>query len=366
MSTVIYLHGYGSSSSAAKAQILIESLGKDRVIVPDLPKAPIEAFKLIWNILNETVSPIIVGSSLGGFYADYFNAAADIPAILINPLTERSDLERFFKGEDLNFVRSRYSDIHYTEKRIAPEYVYLAEDDAVLDFNLSVNNLPETNTRVVNITESGGHRFTNYQLILEGVADMMKVVEGIDFKVIGVDTSRLKERYITATPDDMELKEKLLPIIGPQIDAAYASIGGFVGVPNVQENEKVKSKLMNNTIWKLVRRNQTDIVAGVIYKMSKGRKGIVGWTDGTPQGKAGLRSIIQEDEKMKRAWIEVSGKMERFYSRNTQGTPLPRAEAEILLDAIGKKALKWHDDGYHYDREIQGQVHTKAIYGNSE
>jgi len=372
MSTIIYIHGRGSNGNSEKAKMIREHFESEEVTVvtPTLNKNPILAIPQLWNVINEAKGSdtLLVGSSLGGLYADYFNAMADVPAILINPLTDLKLAESFFDDSEYKFIKSKHNDAHYCKNKSAPEFVFLAEDDEVIPFRESLHILEGNKMRKIYCTKKGGHRYSNHESIKYGIEEMLSIIEGVDFtELVPVfdrfaEKQRLAEKFVTAIPDDMELKEKLFPVIAPQINAAYAGIGGFVGVPDIRTSEQVKDKLMNNTIWKMVRRNN-EIVAGIIYTLKQGRKGVVLWTNGTPEGKAGLKTIIREDEKMKRAWMEVSGPAEKFFNRNLNGSPLPREEAEVILDVMGKKVLKWHDDGFHYDREIQGQVHTKAIWG---
>lgn len=375
LKTIIYIHGYGSDSSSVKAKAILEHIKNERcsVITPDLKEKPSEAIPQIWDILNEAKGDtLLVGSSLGGLYADYFNAMADIPAILINPATNLNLLESLFINDkrEFNYIKSRYNDANYTNKRSAPEYVLIAEDDEVIPFKESVEKLEgKSNLRKVFLFEKGGHSFTNHGVLISAIEEMLDVIEGVDFRALNpieiklAEKTRMLEKFITATPDDIEMKKELLPVIAPQINAAYGAIGGFLDTPDIMTSEKVLGKLMNNTIWKMVKRNG-EIVCGIIYALKRGRKGICLWTNGTPEGKASLKMIMREDEKMQRAWIEVSDKAEKFYSRTIKSTPVPRAEAEIILDSIGKKADKWHSDGYHYDRIIQGVPHTKVIYGS--
>ena len=73
--------------------------------------------------------------------------------------------------------------------------------------------------------------------------------------------------------------------------------------------------------------------------------------------------MVQEDINIKdrEAWIEVSGKMEHIYKKRN-GNPIPAEIAQRLL--ANKQFIKIHDDGYHYDRIIGGNVVTKIMFGN--
>lgn len=179
--------------------------------------------------------------------------------------------------------------------------------------------------------------------------------------------ARLTERFVNFLPKDVEDKNAMLDQVGPQIDIAYEYCDGFLSVPVVAESELARNKLVNGTMWKMVRTNGV-IVAGIIYGDKIGRKGLCAWTDGTRDGSRGLASIVREDLALGRAWIEISGKAELFYKKHGKGkSHLPKEEAQIVMDALGKSDTieKWYDDGY-YDRKIQGVLHKKCIMGTAE
>jgi hypothetical protein len=77
-----------------------------------------------------------------------------------------------------------------------------------------------------------------------------------------------------------------------------------------------------------------------------------------------LFTIIKDDQHFGRAWIEVSGPLEKAYLRNY--SPLPHEAVDAILTAIGKKVLYWHEDGFHYDRELGGHPHTKCMFGTAK
>ncbi|MDE6256237.1 MAG: alpha/beta fold hydrolase, partial [Muribaculaceae bacterium] len=80
---IVYLHGLGSSGSSTTAQRLRRSLPKQEVISPDIPVQPelaIQALKRLAGFLSP--DDIIIGTSLGGLYAQLFRGWR---RILINP-----------------------------------------------------------------------------------------------------------------------------------------------------------------------------------------------------------------------------------------------------------------------------------------
>lgn len=77
---IFYVHGIGSSGGGNTAKMIEKYFKTATVISPDIPVDPIEAY----NFIKETAvdCDIIVGASLGGFYA---MMVPGIYKILINP-----------------------------------------------------------------------------------------------------------------------------------------------------------------------------------------------------------------------------------------------------------------------------------------
>jgi len=152
------------------------------------------------------------------------------------------------------------------------------------------------------------------------------------------------------TPED---KKKYLPHVWGMMQKSYEKSGGFHSADSPEDLLK-KTKL-----WKIHRDKNGEVKAAVLYKDLHGRKTIAGGTDGTPEGKKGFLHIEVEDIKKHRAWGEFSGAMEHIM--NKYGAQyISHDHAEVLT---GKKIHHKHDDGIHYDREIHGNMHTKALMG---
>lgn len=87
--TLLYIHGFASNGNATKAGILKRELaGEYNVLSYTLPLEPFVAIPFIQEKIKEISGPVIlIGSSLGGFYAWHISEKLEIPAILINPST---------------------------------------------------------------------------------------------------------------------------------------------------------------------------------------------------------------------------------------------------------------------------------------
>lgn len=105
---IVYLHGFLSSSQAFKAQQLrdyIQGLQLAAIFhCPELPNKPSQALLFIDDFLAQlSDKPVaLVGSSLGGFYAQYFAAKLSCKAVLINPVVNITDRLHLYMGPHQN------------------------------------------------------------------------------------------------------------------------------------------------------------------------------------------------------------------------------------------------------------------------
>jgi predicted esterase YcpF (UPF0227 family) len=109
MRPVIYIHGYGSSGQTDTAVNLRSILANEFELIaptydgsrPDMAMAILETtFQLL-----QSRSPIIVGTSLGGFFANALSRRFNAPSIIVNPSTKPStSLHKY--GEDAKSLAS--------------------------------------------------------------------------------------------------------------------------------------------------------------------------------------------------------------------------------------------------------------------
>ncbi|WP_312341498.1 YqiA/YcfP family alpha/beta fold hydrolase [Stutzerimonas nitrititolerans] len=86
---ILYIHGLNSSPLSQKASQLsaaLERIGMaDRLRVPALHHHPRQALVQLEEALTELGRPLLVGSSLGGYYATHLAERHGLKALLINP-----------------------------------------------------------------------------------------------------------------------------------------------------------------------------------------------------------------------------------------------------------------------------------------
>jgi predicted esterase YcpF (UPF0227 family) len=97
-SHLLYLHGFRSSPRSFKARRLLGWLAQHRPQVqtwcPQLPPSPRAALQLLqqhtaaWPGGDEPGGPVVVGSSMGGFYATVLAESRGWPALVINPAVD--------------------------------------------------------------------------------------------------------------------------------------------------------------------------------------------------------------------------------------------------------------------------------------
>jgi predicted esterase YcpF (UPF0227 family) len=101
MTTVVYFHGFRSSPQSFKGQLIGQALMEqgpgNTYFAPQLPASPLEAVNFVeqWceeqcaegSLRNPERDLILVGSSLGGFYATVLAQRFGCRAVLLNPGT---------------------------------------------------------------------------------------------------------------------------------------------------------------------------------------------------------------------------------------------------------------------------------------
>lgn len=105
--TLIYIHGFNSSPASHKARELLAAATRlglaGQLRVPALHHDPRRAIDQLQALLAEAACPVLVGSSLGGYYATFLAERHGLKALLINPAVH---VQRYFErylGAQCNF-----------------------------------------------------------------------------------------------------------------------------------------------------------------------------------------------------------------------------------------------------------------------
>ena len=85
---ILYVHGFASSGQSGTVTRLRQVLPEAKVLAPDLPLHPSDALALLQNVCKEERPDLIVGTSMGGMYAEQLRG---FDRILINPAFQIAD-----------------------------------------------------------------------------------------------------------------------------------------------------------------------------------------------------------------------------------------------------------------------------------
>ncbi len=108
--SILYIHGFNSAPASNKASQLItvmNSLGlADQLRVPALHHHPRQAIPQLEQAIAQLGRPLLVGSSLGGYYATHLAERHGLKALLVNPAVSP---HRMFDGY-LGTQKNLYTD----------------------------------------------------------------------------------------------------------------------------------------------------------------------------------------------------------------------------------------------------------------
>lgn len=111
---VLYLHGFNSGADSPKAVWMREACRRLGLPCesPQLPHRPLQAMALAERLLEALgSSPLVVGSSLGGFLATCLAERHDLSAVLINPAVAPERLVADWVENDFinDYTRERFT-----------------------------------------------------------------------------------------------------------------------------------------------------------------------------------------------------------------------------------------------------------------
>ncbi|HEX9178840.1 MAG TPA: YqiA/YcfP family alpha/beta fold hydrolase, partial [Burkholderiales bacterium] len=174
---IVYVHGFNSSPASAKARVLrerLEGLGRgEEFQCPALPHQPAEAARVLEAAVGG-IGPgelMLLGSSLGGFYATWFAERSGCRAVLVNPAVRPYELfaaylgpqKNLYTGEEYVLTPRHISELRALEVEpiTSPErYLLLvATGDEVLDYRRAVEKYRGA---VQVVVQGGDHGFGDF------------------------------------------------------------------------------------------------------------------------------------------------------------------------------------------------------------
>ena len=183
---IIYLHGFRSAPASIKAQALkarmVERGLADRFWCEQLPVSPRAAIALAEAAIARAraagLTPTVVGSSLGGYYATWLAERHDLQAALVNPAVV-APLElgayvgmqdNMYTGERFEFTRGHIDELRALEvpavSRPQRYWLLVETGDEVLDYRHAVDKYAGARQTVL---EGGDHGFSRWGDYLDAV-----------------------------------------------------------------------------------------------------------------------------------------------------------------------------------------------------
>ncbi len=189
MINILYMHGFNSSPQSMKAELTRKYFAKNYPQVnfycPQIASSPNAAMAQLESLIAFAPEEpwLLVGSSLGGYFATYLAEKYQRPAVLINPAVKPFDLMHEYLGEQVN---------PYTQERYQVTEQHIAELKAVEEKNISKNNylvMVQTGDEVLDyqqavekyrhcqlvIQQGGDHSFIDYENVLPSIASFFNL-----------------------------------------------------------------------------------------------------------------------------------------------------------------------------------------------
>ncbi|MBN2965442.1 alpha/beta fold hydrolase [Sulfurospirillum sp. T05] len=176
---IIYIHGFGGSGKGTKASLFKTAFQNHGILTPSLPTHPDLALSTLEELIAvllhyEKVS--LIGSSLGGFYAQVLSAKFNLKAVLINPATEPyitlkralGNAPHFYDNSTFLWQETHLEALKKKEGAFNPEnfLVLLQKGDEVLDYTKA---LEKYDGAAFVVEEGGSHSFEGIQKHFEKI-----------------------------------------------------------------------------------------------------------------------------------------------------------------------------------------------------
>ena len=179
---ILYLHGFGSCFTTNHPKVkALKKIGKVHGVDIDYSD-PIKTIKKqIREASIECKADLIVGTSMGGWFAASYGKGAGIPFVSINPATNPSESLAHLEGQGVDFTGREY----YLSREVIESYsrfetggfglILLDEGDELFNANLTEAML-EQHYKVVK-HKGGSHRFDHMKESIEVIQQFYNIAE---------------------------------------------------------------------------------------------------------------------------------------------------------------------------------------------
>jgi predicted esterase YcpF (UPF0227 family) len=177
---IIYLHGFGGSSGSRTA-LALKKVFREEIRCLDYDYLdPHHACNRIEEVVRAEISkanaPILVGTSLGAFWANHFAEKFGFQAILVNPSVQPHVSFQKYQGEVEGLTSDNvkaYEQFPFRDSSHIYKDIFSGENDDVVPTALIEGYL---NGRKVKVLEGEGHRIENVAPIVEAINSALKFV----------------------------------------------------------------------------------------------------------------------------------------------------------------------------------------------
>jgi hypothetical protein len=192
---IIYLHGFKSSALSIKGQLIqvfCQQHPSYQVHLPDLNMPPEQVLAYVSEMIQSLEDVVLIGSSLGGFYATQLVAKYGVPAVLINPAMRPWQLfHDLFAHENIPYMVNDHWTLDHAQlqqlQQMAVPYVQdagkilvlLQQGDEVLDYREAQRYYSAPLYQSMIVTEAkGSHAMNNFvdkiPMALQFLSDCIK------------------------------------------------------------------------------------------------------------------------------------------------------------------------------------------------
>ena len=188
-SHALYLHGFLSSPQSLKAQQTLAycmeiGLGGGNITVPQMNQGPAETIAQLHALIGEIGADnlVLMGSSLGGYYATYLSEFYQASAVLINPAVRPYELWESHLGENRNYhsdeihvvTRAHIDELRQIDVPMLSQpknfKVFLQTGDETLDYRQA---LKKFGTDQCVVHENGSHSYDDFEHELPVMFDFL-------------------------------------------------------------------------------------------------------------------------------------------------------------------------------------------------
>lgn len=184
---LLYLHGFLSSPQSNKAQQTVRycrAMGFNRLLVPEMVTSPAATMAQLEALIakQQDSDLVLIGSSLGGYYATYLGERYGFPAALINPAVRPFEHWEEHIGRHKNYYNDTIQEVTYkdieelealhVDRLSKPEnFLLLVETgDETLDYRLAVEKYADA-TKIVH--KGGNHSYEHFSEDLPHIFDFL-------------------------------------------------------------------------------------------------------------------------------------------------------------------------------------------------